>query len=76
MSAQQPAYQSKPWEWNFEGIRVERQSVIYILTLLLLLLHADDYWYIRVPITILILGGFLWRALTPTFACSPCWAMC
>jgi len=40
------------------GLRIDRFTVISVLTLLLVLLHSDDAWYIRVPAGIFALAGF------------------
>jgi hypothetical protein len=41
-----------------EGLWIDRFTVISVLTLLLVLLHSDDAWYIRVPAAIFALAGF------------------
>jgi hypothetical protein len=60
----EPSARAQAWLWSRGGPRDSRLSVIFVLTLLLILLHADDYWYIRGPSSILVLAGFFRPGLT------------
>ena len=41
-----------------------RFDVVASMTLLLLLLAVDDFWYLRIPVTVLALAGLLYRPLS------------
>jgi hypothetical protein len=45
------------------GERVARLDLFAIMTLLLLLLYPSDFWYVRIPLTVLCVSAFVFRRL-------------
>jgi len=46
-----------------KGERAARLDLYAIMTLLLLLLYPSDFWYVRIPITVLCVSAFVFRQL-------------